>query len=284
MEASFKFKIKHSTTYEFDAQVFLEPHFLRFRPQNTSYIDIEQVSVSILNQSSNQRALTDEENNAIDFCWFDGTTNQLIIEAESIITIKPYDSFNFLIHPSDFNQLGFKYDDMQQHLLAPALEKSPLSHSLIEYGNKSQSDSNFNTIQFLMNLTRKIHQDFIVEYREEGFPMFPDVTFEFKRGSCRDLSWMQIKLLRHYGIATRFVSGYFYFEIESPNYELHAWIEVFLPGAGWVGFDPTHGIMTGNTHIPLASSAYFEKTMPVSGSIRGSATSKLTTQLDIEVI
>jgi transglutaminase-like putative cysteine protease len=93
---------------------------------------------------------------------------------------------------------------------------------------------------------------------------------------------MQINLVRQLGIAARFVSGYYYFDMDTPNYELHAWIEVFLPGIGWLGLDPSHGIFTGNTHFPLASSAHYENTMPVSGGIRGSASSKLITQLAIE--
>ena len=95
---------------------------------------------------------------------------------------------------------------------------------------------------------------------------------------------MQINLLRNLGIAARFVSGYFYFEMDEPTYELHAWVEVFLPGVGWFGLDPSHGIFTGNTHFPIASSAHFTHTMPVTGGIRGSATSILKTHLKIEKI
>jgi transglutaminase-like putative cysteine protease len=83
--------------------------------------------------------------------------------------------------------------------------------------------SNFNTIPFLTNLTKQLHDDFKVEYREEGAPLRPDDTFNLKKGSCRDLSWMQINLLRQLGIAARFVSGYYYFDMDEPAYELHGW-------------------------------------------------------------
>jgi transglutaminase-like putative cysteine protease len=116
-------------------------------------------------------------------------------------------------------------------------------------------------------LTKQLHDDFKVEYREEGAPLRPDDTFNLKKGSCRDLSWMQINLLRQLGIAARFVSGYYYFDMA---YELRVGGR-FIPGIGWLGLDP-HGIFTGNTHFPIASSAHFENTMPVSGGIRGSAT------------
>ena len=94
---------------------------------------------------------------------------------------------------------------------------------------------------------------------------------------------MEIHLLRKMGFAARFVSGYFYLPDVNPEFELHAWLEVFLPGAGWIGFDPTHGIIAGIHHIPIASSAHFENTMAVSGSVRGSASSTLHTNLAIHV-
>jgi transglutaminase-like putative cysteine protease len=93
---------------------------------------------------------------------------------------------------------------------------------------------------------------------------------------------MQIHLLRQQGIAARFVSGYYYFDMDQPQFELHAWLQVYLPGTGWLGLDPSHGILTGNTHFPVVSSAHYEHSMPVSGGIRGSATSQLITQLSIE--
>ena len=139
-------------------------------------------------------------------------------------------------------------------------------------------------IPFLTNLTTKIHDDFILESRQEGIPFAPDKTFEIKNGSCRDLVWMQIQLLRHMGIAAKFVSGYFYLPLENSEFELHAWLEVFLPGAGWIGFDPSHGILAGNSHIPIASSTHFENTMTVTGTIRGEATSDLISKVMIELV
>ncbi len=120
--------------------------------------------------------------------------------------------------------------------------------------------------------------------RLTGNPHHPNELFRLKTGSCRDFAWMQIQILRNLGFAARFVSGYFYLDAESPEFELHAWIEVFVPGAGWIGLDPSHGILAGNAHIPVASSANYQNTMPVSGTVRGEATSKLKTELQIELV
>lgn len=277
-----KFKITHHTDYVFDSEVFLEPHYLRFRPRPTPCIDLVDFSITILPQPEGHKTIRDEEHNVIDFCWFEGLTTTLRITTTSFLEVLPFNPFDFILYPEHYNQLPFEYDVLQKKLLFSALETLPISKALRDYGSKLIVDSDFRTIQYVMQLTKQLHDDFIVEYREAGSPLQPDETFQLKRGSCRDLSWMQIYLLRQQGIAARFVSGYYYFDMDEPQFELHAWVQVFLPGTGWLGLDPSHGVLTGNTHFPIASSAHYDHTMPVSGGIRGSATSKLITQLSIE--
>lgn len=281
-ESYMNFKITHETKYLFSDAVFLEPHYLRFRPKNTPFIDLEKFSITVESEPEGHRVIEDEEHNMVDFYWFEKLTNHLTITVESSLQTKEYNPFNFIIHPEFFNSIPFNYSEHQYQILNASLQKIALAPELTDYANTVLQTSHFNTIEFVKNLTTQIHKDFTVEYRADGPPLSPDNTFAIKKGSCRDLSWMQINLLRNYGIATRFVSGYFYFETEIPIYELHAWIEVFIPGTGWLGFDPSHGILTGNTHFSVASSAIPENTMPVSGDIRGSATSQLITNLIIE--
>lgn len=276
-----KFKIIHTTTYQFSEDIFLEPHYLRFRPKQTAYIDRVDFAIAIQAKPEGHKIIEDEYKNVVDFCWFEGLTKKLTINAESIIETKPFNPFAFVLFPERFNVLPFEYNLQQKNSLLAELEAQPLSKDLAAFGQQILKEAQSNTITLLTTITRKLHEDFIVEYREEGPPLPPEQTFREKRGSCRDLSWMLIQLLRTQGIAARFVSGYYYFNMEEPSYELHAWVDVFLPGAGWLGLDPSHGILTGNTHFPIASSAYPEHTMPVSGAIRGDATSTLVTDLSI---
>jgi transglutaminase-like putative cysteine protease len=276
------FKIIHETTYLFNDSVFLEPHYLRFRPKQTSFINVSNFSLTLELEPEGHRVIEDEEHNVVDFYWFEKLTKGLTIKAESYLQTNTYNPFNFIIHPQQFNTLPFTYSEHQNQVLNASLQKIPLNQELLNYADAILDASHFNSVTFVTNLTSQIHKDFSVEYREAGSPLLPEHTFWMKKGSCRDLSWMQINILRSYGIATRFVSGYFYFETEKPNYELHAWIEIFIPGTGWLGFDPSHGILTGNTHFAVASSAVPENTMPVSGGIRGSSTSKMLTHLIIE--
>jgi transglutaminase-like putative cysteine protease len=276
------FKIIHETTYSFSDEVFLEPHYLRFRPKPSPFIEVTNFSITLKSEPEGHRVIEDEEHNVIDFCWFEQLTKKFTIHTESSLRTKVYNPFDFIIHPDSFNTMPFAYSEKQSQILHASLQKSVLAQELVDYANSILETSQFNTVTYITNLTIQIHKDFNVEYREDGPPLSPEHTFTIKKGSCRDLSWMQINMLRNMGVAARFVSGYFYFDMEQPTYELHAWIEVFIPGTGWLGFDPSHGILTGNTHFPVASSAISENTMPVSGAIRGSATSQLSTHLSIE--
>jgi transglutaminase-like putative cysteine protease len=154
----------------------------------------------------------------------------------------------------------------------------------MEYGRNILAASFNRTLDFLVNLTSRIHVDFTAETRLQGEPYSPDTTFRLRKGSCRDLAWMQIQLVRNFGIAARFVSGYYYNHLLNNSFELHAWVEVYLPGAGWVGFDPSNGILAVSTHIPICSSAHYQNTLPVIGSFRGGASSTMDVSLSIEKI
>lgn len=278
------FKIIHETRYRFSADVFLEPHYLRLYPKKTSYGTLEKFDLEIFPKPAGLSRFTNEENELIHFCWFSGLTKTLLIRSESIISVKDYNPFGFILYPDDFNRLPFQYSKVASRLLLTFLNSMKLSDELVHYGQAICEKSGYETIPFITALTNQIHNDFIVEYREEGAPHDPSDTFGYKRGACRDLAWMQINLLRSMGMATRFVSGYYYFEMESSDYELHGWLEVFLPGAGWIGLDPSHGVVTGNAHIPVVAGSQFENTMPVSGTIRGDATSHLVTNVKIKML
>lgn len=279
-----KFKISHRTLYKFDAPIFLEPHFLRFRTRPTPFLSNLHFSICVEDAPEGHKVIQDEENNVLDFCWFHGTTSELSISADSIFETKPFNPFDFILQPSSFNQLPFQYSNQQRKLLLPYLDATLLSEEIIQYGDAILKASKGNTIDYLTKLTQQLHKDFKLAYREEGPPLIPSETFSLKKGSCRDLSWLQLHILRYQNIAARFVSGYYYFDMEQASYELHAWVEVFLPGIGWIGIDPSHGIFTGNTHFPLAASAFSDRTMPVSGTIRGAAKSILLTDLSIQII
>ncbi len=279
-----KLRIIHETEYFFNSEVFFEPHLFRFKPKHSPHITTEHFNILVTPVPAGISEHVDAENNPVHLCWFENEHKKMVIESELVISSYDFNPFNFIIHPLEFMQYPFDYDQKLKVILNPSLMAEALSSEIIEYGKKILLESQSGTVEFLMNLTRQIHSDFSLEIREQGKPMKADKTFSIKTGSCRDLAWMQIMLLRNFGYAARFVSGYYFLNIEEADYELHAWVEVYLPGAGWIGFDPSHGMMTGSSHIPIASGSLPENTMPVSGTIRGDAKSTLKTNLKIEIL
>lgn len=280
-----RYRIIHETKYTFSEPVFLEPHMLRFRPQATPFHTVEEFHLEVTPKPSGHRQQRDAENNLIDSYWFDGVHAVFSIRAESMVHVAEHNPFDFILYPATAIKLPFKYSYQQGLVLQPALQGVGIGNDLRHYGQSLLAKTQAETSVFLMQLTQQIQQDFTAVYREVGEPFLPNQTFAYREGSCRDLSWMMIQLLRSMGLAARFVSGYNYIITdEAPSFELHAWVEVFLPGAGWVGYDPTHGIAVGATHIPVAASSSFENTMPVSGNLRGDASAKLFTDLQIELL
>ncbi|UOY07220.1 transglutaminase family protein [Muricauda sp. SCSIO 64092] len=279
-----EFRIAHETEYRYEGKVFFEPHYFRFRPQDVPYATLKSFRLILSPEPMGTAEQIDVENNTIHFSWYQGNHDRLTIKAISVLSTKEYNPFNFVLWPSLYGRLPFRYSQPLMGYLKPYLEVGQIHKSLQRYVNQILDTVNSDTMSFLSAFTTQIRSDFTVEAREVGKPNSPNNTFDSKKGSCRDLAWMQIQLLRHIGIASRFVSGYYFIRTENPIYELHAWTEVFLPGAGWIGYDPSNGIRTTDSYIPLCSSAHHENTMPVTGSIRGKATSKLFTKLNIHLL
>ncbi|MGB3586163.1 MAG: transglutaminase family protein [Tunicatimonas sp.] len=276
-----RLKIKHETAYTFSKEVFVEPHYFRFKPRVTPHNKLESFDLTIVSAPTGLSEHNDAENNLIHFGWFSGMHEKLSICAESVVVLKDNNPFDFIMFPEHYFDLPFNYSSQLKDILHSALHTIKIDDSLVEYANRILVDTAYKTLNFITALTRQIHHDFTLETRIEGESFAPDTTFNLKQGACRDLSWMQIQLLRHLGIASRFVSGYFFIESEHPEPELHAWVDVYLPGAGWVGFDPSNGMIAGSSHIPICSSSQYENTMPVTGSFRGNATSVLATSLSM---
>ena len=279
-----KLRIEHRTEYNFSTDAYLEPHILRFQPKNMHYIRNHSFDLIVKPTPSTFSRQFDAEGNFVHVCWFENLHKQLIVSAVSELEVQQFSSFDFIIYPFECTQLPLSYSDELRLLLSASLMIEPLSEGLTNYVKELQDQSESLTLAFLTNIVKKIHQDFQLKPREFGAPFSPSKTFEQKTGSCRDLTWMHIHMLRSLGIAARFVSGYFFIKVSNPTYELHAWLEVYLPGAGWIGFDPSYGIATGHNHIPIASSAQYSNTMPISGSIRGDASTELSTNLSISLV
>jgi transglutaminase-like putative cysteine protease len=279
-----RLNITHETRYDFSNEVLLDPHYLRFKPRTTPYNQLVSHDLRITPTPANHNALSDAENNLVQLYHFHGIHQMLVIHAASEVVLSENNPYDFMVFPESYLYMPFEYSPMLKSVLGATLFSTQMEPSLMSYGTSIRESTYFKTVAFINALTEQIHADFTRESRLEGVPYEADQTFNQKRGSCRDLSWMQMQLLRNLGIAARFVSGYYFTGSESTAHELHAWIEAYIPGAGWLGFDPSHGGMAGGSHIPICSSAYYQHTMPVTGSFRGYTNSTMTTSLSIEKI
>jgi len=266
-----RYKILHRTYYNFSGTVSLGEHTLRLRPRENHDLRIESSNLNITPHAT-LRWLRDVEGNSVAIANFDTPTSQLLIESEVIIQQYNENPFDFLI--ADYaTQYPFAYSNEDWLVLSPYMHASQPGESPLladwlagiwQAGEQSQ------TFPLLQRLCIHIFQSMSYQSREEPGVQSPEDTISHKSGSCRDFANLFMAASRHLGLAARFVSGYQHAEPSAFNYgSTHAWAEVYLPGAGWTGFDPTNGIITGSSHIAVAVARSPEWVPPVSGSFVG---------------
>jgi transglutaminase-like putative cysteine protease len=268
-----KLQITHSTEYRFASEVTLLPHRLMLRPresQNTRIVS-SQLDISPAHQLRWQRDTLD---NNVAVATFNAPTASLRVASD--VVIEQYDEapFDFLLegyaaeHP-------FDYQPEEAALLAPLRSlawedaRPPIDgwlHSL------SLGSAKRETFALLYELNLAINRGFHYEGREEQGVQSPATTLARESGSCRDLAALFLDACRRLGFAGRFVSGYHtsYANEVGPG-STHAWAEVYLPGPGWKGFDPTGGVVTGSDHIAVAVARHPELVPPIAGSYLGPA-------------
>ena len=265
------FSVSHQTRYQFSGPVFLEPHLLRLCPRTDSGQKLLSFELAIVPQPAGFSDITDVEGNIARWAWFNGTTQNLDIRMQSQVqTIRehPYDyiltSPSFQAHPFQYPEKLVPslqvYLDPGAGLGAEAVRN--LTAVLLE---RSGSD----IFGFLNGLNGYLYENWQVVDREEGAPLPPEMTIQKKEVSCRDLALLFMAVCRNAGIASRFVSGYQEGDPDTENRQLHAWAEVFIPGGGWRGYDPTHGLAVADRHIVLAASHLPQGASPCTGTFRG---------------
>ena len=266
-----RYRILHRTYYNFSGLVQLDPHTLRLRPREGHELRIESSHLDITPPAT-LRWHRDAEDNSVAIATFDTPTSQLIIESEAIIQQFNEAPLDFLV--ADYAiTYPFAYTPEERVLLAPYLNGAapavgdPLAQWVM---NVWQPGEAIQTYALLQRLCTRIHQTLTYQLREEPGVQSASETLSRGSGSCRDSANLFMQAARRLGLAARFVSGYLHAPPSMVNYgATHAWAEVFLPGAGWKGFDPSTGEIVGNEHIAIAVARLPESVPPVAGSFVG---------------
>ena len=266
-----RIKIQHSTTYCFGVVVELGPHQLMIRPREGHDVRMES-SLLLIQPAHEVKWRRDIEGNSVGTVRFLEPAAELAITSEVIIQHFEEEPGGFelsreaVLHP-------FSYASDELINLIPYLTNcypedlrsmQAWISSLLTLGNASE------TFQLLFRLNVAIANDFKYARRDAAGVQSPGETLRLRRGSCRDFATLFIEACRCLGIASRFVSGYLYTTgISGLGGSTHAWAEVYLPGAGWIGFDSTTGTLTGTSHIAVAVSRHPAGVPPISGSFIG---------------
>ncbi len=282
-----KLRINHLTQYDYSSVISLGLHRLYLLPQFRTYLSVSFQRLSISPQPAGLGDRIDLTGNSFKQAWFNEETDFLKIQSELVVETKEFNPFGFIIDP-DFLKESlnsgkpvFSYPSENQDLISPFVRLTEFASA--EHILNSTWKESSGITDWLARLTNLIYQNWNHIIRHEENIWDPGFTFSNKGGSCRDLAWMQMMILRQAGLATRFVSGYAFNPNLDDGHELHAWLEVYLPGAGWIGMDPSLGLLTGHHYIPLATHPEPKQTLPVQGTFAGEATANLHTRVDLEL-
>jgi uncharacterized protein (DUF2126 family) len=268
--------INHVTHYRYDRPIMLGPQVVRLRPAPHARTPVLSYSQRVTPAKHFINWQQDAQANWLARLVFPEPVRELKIEVDLVAEMSVINPFEFFLEPSA-GEFPFRYEADQQQELAPYLACAPLTPRFKRYLDDVPRKAT-PTVDFLVALNQRVAQDIRYLIRMEPGIQTPEETLAAASGSCRDSGWLLVQVLRHLGIAARFVSGYLIQlkpdvkSLDGPSgtevdfTDLHAWCEAYLPGAGWVGLDATSGLFAGEGHIPLACSPEPSSAAPITGA------------------
>ncbi|MGI9176628.1 MAG: DUF2126 domain-containing protein [Pirellulales bacterium] len=278
---SIRIALHHRTVYRFDREVALGPHSVRLRPAPHGRTRIESYSLRVAPTEHFLNWQQDPQGNHVARLVFPEKTRELVLEVDLIADLVAFNAFDFFLEPQ-VERFPFAYDPVLAAELVPYLtppSSGPLVDAFVAEIRRDWPASVARTIDMLVAINRGVKERVGYVIRMEAGVQDPEQTLALASGSCRDSAWLLVAILRRLGLAARFCSGYLVQlaadvkPLDGPAgpaadfTDLHAWTEVFLPGAGWVGLDPTSGLLAAEGHVPLAATPDPASAAPVTGAV-----------------
>jgi transglutaminase-like putative cysteine protease len=271
--------LHHKTSYQFDRLVNLSPHEVRLKPAAHARTPILSYSLTVNPEKHFINWQQDPYGNYIARYVFPEMVRSLDFTVDLVADMTVINPFDFFVEKYA-ETYPFQYTDQQKYELSAYLTPEPMCQQLNDWIEAAKRDiikPDLGIANFLVAVNQRLQGDIGYLVRMEPGVQTPEETLTMRTGSCRDTAWLLVQIMRNLGLAARFVSGYLIQltadikALDGPSgtevdfTDLHAWTEVFIPGAGWIGMDPTSGLLAGEGHIPLACTAVPSSAAPVTG-------------------